>query len=125
MDISAEEFRILALSPFQHHVVLISSEAEWAKIAPGLECTSEDWLAGGAACVRDRQSSSIVCLNPVGELHDYVEYICHESTHVFQNMCGQACEPNPSVEFEAYYIGHIAGWLFEQTINEYMENQTS
>jgi len=123
MELTSTSYRVLSLLPFQHTVILISSEAEWDDIKADLESSSENWLAGGAACVRNRESSSIVCINPTGELHTFVGYIAHEATHVFQNLCIQACEPDPSHEFEAYYIGYITGWLLQETILEFMENQ--
>lgn len=47
------------------------------------------------------------CANPV-------EIIIHESVHVFQKICTILSETEPSDEFEAYTIAHIATTLLEK-----------
>jgi len=117
-----ENFRVLNLAPFPFFAVLITSEEEWNNLAPELQATHDHWLNECTACVRDCGHFSVVSINPTGKLTSLVDTLAHEATHVFQHMCQHISEYDPSKEMEAYYIGHITSWLFQQTFDEFMEN---
>jgi hypothetical protein len=44
-------------------------------------------------------------------------YMAHEATHVWQQSCDHIGEHSPSIEFEAYCIGHITEQLVSELFN--------
>lgn len=47
-------------------------------------------------------------------IHETVGILAHEATHMWQRFSSHIGEREPSIEFEAYYIGHITKCLVEE-----------
>jgi len=75
-----------------------------------------DWLCGGRAAVhtfikcKGRDLCAIVCINSDKKASDplLIGLLVHEAVHVWQEICEELNEQNPSIEFEAYSIQTIA-----------------
>lgn len=74
------------------------------------------WIDSGAECqfvyVEGKLTDCIVCMVEKEDPVDNAAYLVHEAVHVFQHLCQQIGEDNPSIEFEAYTIEYIAVRLF-------------
>lgn len=88
----------------------LKSPGEWMDEKRQVACVHTWELNGSLVCV--------VCLSPPEDFDaiDIAAAITHESVHIFQRLCDSIGESNPSREFEAYSIEHIA----ERLMREYM-----
>jgi len=63
----------------------------------------------------------VLCLRPDAQTADPIEVagtLVHESVHVFQRLCDSIGEANPSREFEAYSIEHIAQQFMREFVRQ-------
>jgi len=73
-----------------------------------------EWSCGGRAAVHTFENKdglcAIVCINSDKRASDplLMGLLVHEAVHVWQEICEELNEKNPSMEFEAYSIQAIA-----------------
>lgn len=80
----------------------------WIDEARQVACVHTWEMAGSLVCV--------VCLAPPPDFDgiDIAAALTHESVHIFQRLCKSIGEDEPSKEFEAYSIEHIAERLMRE-----------
>lgn len=70
---------------------------------------------------KDGLLTCVVCVNPAAIGADPIQVassLVHEAVHVFQRLCDSIGEANPSREFEAYSIEHIAERLMREFVRQ-------
>lgn len=64
-------------------------------------------------CTEKGKTVAIVCLfNHNFDIEQIHSMLCHEAVHIFQYICRDIGEQNPSEEFQAYSIQRISQNLF-------------
>lgn len=103
--------------PFPFHVYLCLSEDEWDEVKGSINCTHEHWTYTGAACCRSVPNGVVISLDykiaPDETEMRIFGHAVHECVHAFQALCELIGETNPSDEFEAYTIQHMAMMVVE------------
>lgn len=106
------------------HMALCLDEADFLRAARHCNVANPDtWLEPEKhkACVhtweRKGGLTCVVCVNPDALAADPIQVACalvHESVHIFQRLCDNIGEDQPSREFEAYAIERISEELMRE-----------
>lgn len=70
---------------------------------------------------KDGRLTCVVCVHPDAATADPIHVastLVHEAVHIFQRLCDSIGETNPSREFEAYSIEHIAERLMREFVRQ-------
>lgn len=112
-----DDFAELQLTPFPFSVVVLHTEEMLEKFCDAKNFKDRRWVDDGShAEVMNYGNIAAVRFNGLEALDvsKRVSVISHEATHVFQALCAFIEEQNPSAEFEAYFVGHITSYLFDE-----------
>lgn len=116
--------RAEVIQPFNYHLHLATTDAEWAALNKTFDGTLMTDIAesmGGAQFILDSEANNtphcVIWLNPKMTGRDKADTIAHEAFHAAAQLFDhieQATTKHDS-EYLAYMVGWIAGWLTEQT----------
>lgn len=107
-------------------VAFVPSEQEWLKLLKrDYNITDEPYPSSDAQVTSLTKEGTVHCLVTVTDKkkptrHQLVGLIAHEATHCWQKIRDWMKEKEPSIEFEAYTVGHITQNLlmcYERTRN--------
>jgi len=109
------------------YLTLVTSEDEYKAALKYHKCTSDDpwvkWRKSACCHILTDEYGNITAIVALdaddATLSEVAGVLTHEAVHAWQHYCEHIGEDNPSDEFEAYAIQHIAQSLF----SEYLKRQ--
>lgn len=103
---------------FPVYIGFVPSEAAWKKEMKLFKLSEPYPTTSGRVTFLENKEGKCVCLVTINEEwdNDGIAISCllaHETVHVFQTICKEMGEENPSPEFEAYSVQYILHHLLE------------
>jgi hypothetical protein len=100
------------------YALCVDESSYWALMRQAGMESSHRWLEDSdGGCTHHFENGSVVCVAPNPDGIRVASILCHESVHIFQELCDDMGEDAPSPEFEAYTIDSI----FTNLMRRYVE----
>lgn len=108
---------------FNFQIKLVKDRTEWNKLMDMWDYSAPFPMECGGFCQAfehdNGMTTALIYLPEILKKYPMVlvKNTTHECTHAFQNLCHKIGENEPSMEFQAYYIGDMTEAILAQYLN--------